>query len=250
MIVHVDSFRTLETLAHVSEKWLDAILNLKEPVTYILSKKETQIFSVGLNSIAIRIPLMPLAIEFLTDAGPVSAPSANLSGKPSITCSEDAYRIFNSKVDLILRGESSKIGLESTIINLTKEIPVFLRPGSVSFMKAREYFPELINFTDQKNQETTPGMKYRHYAPDGIVMIINSLEEISVITNAGYIGFNKIKYIEYSVVINNNIEYMHELYRFLNDCDRRRISLIYCQMPLEDEFKPALLNRLAKAVKK
>jgi L-threonylcarbamoyladenylate synthase len=130
-IVHVDSIESMEQIAVIPKKYQDSISRLTPgPITFILEKKEDSIFSTGLSTIGVRIPSNEIAKELLRiSKTPISAPSANISGKPSITRSRDAIESFTGKVDFILTGEDSDIGFESTVVDLTGEIPILLRMG-------------------------------------------------------------------------------------------------------------------------
>ena len=154
------------------------------PLTIILpaSEKVNRVVTAGLDTIAIRIPAHPLALKLLTDANvPVAAPSANLSGKPSSTCVEHVIRDLGDKVDFIIDGGNCSVGLESTVVDLSGDSPVILRPGGIS----RE---DLINICKNVKMENiftdkprSPGMKYRHYAPAAELLVIepqNNMKEI------------------------------------------------------------------------
>ena len=248
LIVHVACWDDVTDIAILPDaKTYEVLQQIKEPFTLILKKKNSYIYTSGLDTVAIRIPLLQLTRKMLQVSGPVSAPSANFSGKPSITCSADAIRTFSSKVDVILKGPDSSIGLESAIIDFTGNIPVYLRPGSLSFQKLKKLLPALENYSHRQDTIAVPGMKYRHYSPEGRVVLVASARDVVSPQAAAFIGFESLSGSEYVKLIGSNQEYMRELYRFFNECDRLQIGVIYCQFPLADEHSETLLNRLNKA---
>ena len=247
LIIHVHTPELIPEMGYFPD-FAQVLLGQSEhPLTFILRKKNNNLFSGNLDTIAIRSPHMPLAKKFLQHSGPVSAPSANISGKPSITGFTDAVEIFNGKVDCILQGDDSSIGLESTIIDLTRDIPLYARPGSFSFEKIRQILPTIVRHGDKTQTNVIPGLKYKHYAPDAKIVLIENCQEVESKLNSAYIGFDKCNNTSESLYLKNNREYMHFLYRFFIDCDRKKMEVIYCQYPKEDEFQEALLNRLQKA---
>lgn len=254
-IVHVDSIESMGQIAIIPEKYLDPISRLTPgPITFILEKKDESVFSSGLSTLGVRIPSHPVANALLAKSKiPVSAPSANISGRPSITRLKDAVEIFSGKVDLILEGEDSEIGIESTVVDLTSASPVLLRPGRISFLELKIYFPSIRKYKPVPKEEilkpASPGMKYRHYAPECEVIILDRNKFVQGEGNA-YIGFRQIEGASFQKNVKTNLEYMHFLYSFFIDCDSKKIKKAYCEAPLQDEFEEVLLNRIEKAAMK
>lgn len=160
------------------------------PLTLILPKKAcipAQV-TAGLNTVALRMPDNPVALALLETAGiPVAAPSANTSGRPSPTTVDHVLRDLDGKVDVVVDGGSCRIGLESTVLDMTSEPPVILRPGGVS----REDLEGVLGHTDidassydhdSPGIPRSPGMKYRHYAPKAKVVLVNG-KELNDISN-------------------------------------------------------------------
>ena len=163
------------------------------PITLILPKHPDipEVVSAGLDTVGVRIPSHPLAFEFLRRAGvPVAAPSANISGKPSATVADYADSDFSKCADIayLIDGGESEIGIESTVIDVTREIPVILRPGKITaeqiakdlgieVIYASDLGPNQNSGADSKSvTESTPrapGMKYRHYAPEAKMVLIS-----------------------------------------------------------------------------
>lgn len=251
-IVHLNSIESIEQIAVIPSIYKEAILSLVPgPITFILEKKDETVFSTGLSTIGVRIPSNPIAKKLLEISNiPISAPSANLSGKPSITRLRDAITTLEGKVDFILEGEDSEIGLESTVVDLTKEVPILLRPGGVSYLSLQNYFPNIQRYEVSQPIESpaSPGMKYRHYAPEADVILISANENLND-NESAYIGFRN-QNVKRKCIVKTNLEYMHHLYSFFIDCDRSRIKKVFCEIPAPDEFQETLLNRIHKSAMK
>ena len=183
LIVHISSFEEIYPL--VKEVPEDA-KKLAEsfwpgPLTMILEKSEAvpKETTGGLDTVAIRMPSHKVANRLIKEAGiPIAAPSANASGRPSTTKAEHVIEDLDGKIDMIIDGGSSDIGLESTIVDLTVRPRLILRPGYVTYEMLKEvigdiaYDPAVLKRErDDKIVAKAPGMKYRHYAPKGELTI-------------------------------------------------------------------------------
>lgn len=148
------------------------------PLTIVFHKNERIPYEVsgGLETVGIRMPSSIIAQKVIKAAGvPLCAPSANISGKPSSTTFEHVKDDFLGKVDLLIDGGHTEIGLESTVIDLTTPIPVLLRPGAITKQMIESALG--IGIMDATENEIadipkSPGMKYTHYAPKGHVQLI------------------------------------------------------------------------------
>jgi len=185
LIVHLAYFSQIENYAYIDHPAVYTLANefWPGPMTLILRKKETIPLTVtgGLSTVAIRIPSHPVAKVLLESTElPIAAPSANLSGKPSSTSFEHVLSDFDGKVDVIIDGGNAPIGLESTVIDMTHETPIILRPGSIT-----QTMIELVlkrKILDQSevlvnNVPKSPGMKYKHYAPMAFLQVVKGQPE-------------------------------------------------------------------------
>lgn len=250
--MHVFNIEEVKKIAHISNL-ANSIFEIYSPgpITLILKKKDKDLFSSNLDTIGVRIPRNKTALEFLLHVGvPICAPSANISGKPSITKLEDIESEFSEKVDLILKGEEPEIGLESTVIDFSVNPPILLRHGKISYIDLLEYIPDLRVVENVENAIKSPGLKYRHYAPDCKVILCDNLLDIERHENSAQIGFQFHLSLNINKKVKDNLEYMKELYSFFIQCDKNKIQTAYCEIPNEDKYKPALMDRISRAIKK
>ncbi|MDR0696888.1 MAG: threonylcarbamoyl-AMP synthase [Christensenellaceae bacterium] len=170
-IVHLDN---IDDIYRVAKNPSKTVINLFEkftpgPLTIVLQKKDEvpSIVTAGLNTVGVRIPNHPLALAFIRQSEtPIAAPSANISGAVSPTTAMHVFEYLSGKIKLILDGGPSSTGIESTILDMTKDIPVILRPGSISRAELLTVLSDVKNGYDVSNDRPlAPGMKYRHYAP-------------------------------------------------------------------------------------
>lgn len=189
LIVHIADMESLYDVAKdISQKAIDlAEAFWPGPMTMIFQKTDKVPLSTtgGLNTVAVRMPSHPIAKELIRQSGVyVAAPSANTSGRPSPTQAEHVIEDLHGKIDMIIDGGHVGIGLESTIVDMTGETPVILRPGYITKEMLEEVVGEVdvdpaVLMTEPKKNivAKAPGMKYRHYAPKGQLTIVEGKEE-------------------------------------------------------------------------
>lgn len=183
LIIHVASPADANLYA-VTNPIYDRLANafMPGPLTVILPKRDNIPLSVtgGLETVAVRCPSHPVAHALIQQAGvPIAAPSANLSGKPSPTCAAHVARDMDGRVDMILDGGDCEIGLESTIVKLDGETLTLLRPGGITYdalcmvCEHVHVADAVINQLAEGERPLSPGMKYRHYAPNAPVILLD-----------------------------------------------------------------------------
>jgi L-threonylcarbamoyladenylate synthase len=190
LIVHIDDFRKIDNYV---EEVTDIAKKLAArcwpgPMTLVLKKKKciSDIVSAGLDTVGIRIPQSTEAREFLRLCDlPVAAPSANISGKPSPTTSKHAIDDMMGRVDAIICGKPCEVGVESTVIDATGDVPIILRPGGITPNMVKAVCGDVIidkgvDGVEVTDKPKSPGMKYKHYAPSAEVILIdgNTIQEI------------------------------------------------------------------------
>lgn len=276
LIIHVSTKEILELVKDVPEvaqKIIDKFW--PGPLTVILEKKDIipNVTSANLNTIGIRMPNSEIALKLIELAErPIAAPSANISGRPSPTEVERCVEDLNGRVDYIIGGESSDIGVESTIVDCTVNPPLVLRPGGITLEMLKEINPEIELDKALKSKPNddfkpkAPGMKYKHYAPNAHLKIIKGKNEktIEIIneivenyiekgndiailtTNENLNKFNNGKVI--SLGSENDLkEIAKNLFEALRKCDDLGVQYILCQGFEENGVGLAIMNRLNKA---
>jgi L-threonylcarbamoyladenylate synthase len=177
LIVHISKKQDVYIVAReVPEK---AKVLIREfwpgPLTLVLPKNLTvpDIVTAGLDTVAVRMPDHPIALKLIRLSGvPIAAPSANISGKPSATQPEHIKKYFGEKVFLI-EGKV-KIGIESTVLDLTEDVPKILRPGAITkeMIERKIGKVELVEYKKADFIPKSPGLKYRHYTPDAELILV------------------------------------------------------------------------------
>lgn len=222
------------------------------PITVVLKKRNAipDIVSAGLDTVGVRMPSNQLAHEFLKLCGvPVAAPSANVSGKPSPTRWEAVKEDLEGRIDCILKGDATEIGLESTVVDCTTEPPVILRTGSVTMEELRKVIPEITlwNETPDESAPKSPGMKHRHYSPNARVIVIDDASEFDD-SEAAYIGINKPNITaNLHRICASKEEYARSLFDFFREADRAGVEKIFCEAVDDSGIGRAIMDRIRRA---
>jgi L-threonylcarbamoyladenylate synthase len=239
------------------------------PLTIILPKSKSvpDMITAGLSTVAVRMPKDPLALDLIRACGvPLCAPSANLSGKPSGTTFEAVYQDFFNKVPLFVQGGSPEFGIESTVIDLTSNIPTILRPGAITAEAIESVLGMIVLSTTNKGQAPkSPGMKYQHYKPSGDVIILDGSSKAihqflkkNLDSDAVFMGSNEVCGALQDLPINTfSLGPQHHLaviarvlYRTLRTFDDLKVKTIYTHTFPTKGIGTALMNRLEKAATK
>ncbi|HSK74138.1 MAG TPA: L-threonylcarbamoyladenylate synthase [Pyrinomonadaceae bacterium] len=253
LIAHVGRIEQISLLTseinEIAAKFIEAFF--PAPLTLVLPKAERVplIATAGLETIGVRMPKNLLALEFLRECEtPVVAPSANLSGKPSPTTWQAVFEDLQGRIDCILQGEISEIGLESTVVDCTSEAPLVLRTGAITLEQLQQIEPRTRLYqlhADEKPR--SPGLKHRHYAPKGKVVLIPD-SRFQIPDSSAYIGLDKPNREFDLIKICRSVEdYAHSIFDFFRQCDRRNIETIFCQTVEEKGLGLALMDRLKRA---
>ena len=255
LIAHIGELKQIELLAAeitVSAQKLIAAF-FPAPLTIVLPKTSEipRIATAGLDTIGIRMPENVLARDFLKACKtPLVAPSANLSGKPSPTNWQAVVEDLNGKIECILQGEISRIGLESTVVDCTGEIPLILRPGAITLEHLQKVIPAARLYKLQKNEQPkSPGLKHKHYSPQAKVFIVNNLGgQRGRIPNAGFIGLHEpLEEFDLIKICGSVEEYARTVFDFFRLCDRENIETVICEAVEEKGIGRALMDRLKRA---
>lgn len=172
LILHISNIDMLYNLVENVNDDAKKLMKLwPGPLTMIFKKTDIipDLVTAKGDTVAVRFPVDEIARAIIEKAGvPIAAPSANISGRPSPTNAEDCYYDLNGKIPLIVDGGSCNIGIESTVIDMSEDIPTILRPGFYTLEMIREIIPEVRlddALVDDNKIPKSPGQKYKHYAP-------------------------------------------------------------------------------------
>lgn len=278
LIVHIAEIEALKKLAQEIPEQARKLAEAFWPGPLTMILKKTAIvpkgITGGLETVAIRMPSHPIALELIRQSGGyIAAPSANLSGRPSPTLAKHVAEDLIGKIDYIIDGGAVEVGLESTIVDLTDDKVMILRPGVITkedlekVIDLAEYDPAIIV---EKKQEgmiaKAPGMKYKHYAPMGDLTIVkgelkNVIERINKEVKekqekgeqAAIIATEETKE-KYSVGLVKTIGSRKEeetiaanLYKVLREFDEIGVKYIYSESFETGNLGQAIMNRLLKA---
>lgn len=239
------------------------------PLTMILPKSDAVPYETtgGLDTVAVRMPSHGVALDFIDEVNlPIAAPSANLSGKPSPTRGEHVYHDLAGRIPMLLDGGEVEIGLESTIIDLSRPEPVILRPGRITYEDIKPFAPRLRgNYAITKedvSRPKAPGMKYRHYAPEGSMFFLPEKEDDLAAVDRGEgktaLLVSAEKWEEIKDTVHPDCLYVlgrrscpeeiaHNLFHVFRECDREKADTIYIEAFSDLGFGEALMNRIRKA---
>ena len=271
LIVHISNLDMLKgVVSYVSDdakKLMDAFW--PGPLTIIMPKgneicNET---CAGLDSVGVRMPSNPIAHEIIEKSKvPFSAPSANISGKPSPTNATDVFVDMNGRIPLIIDGGECDAGVESTVISTLTDTPIILRPGVITkemiekvLGKKVEIAKAVTEGVKKDEKVLSPGMKYKHYAPNADVIILKgSLEKYAKYVNEhkedGTFALcfdDEQQYLDVPAISYGHItspkEQAHELFTALRELDKQNAKIVYARCPEMTGVSLAVYNRLIRS---
>ena len=188
LIAHISDKSELAPLVARVDERAQKLMNAfwPGPLTMVFPKSELipDAVSAGLSTVAVRMPSHPAARMLIRALGrPIAAPSANRSGKPSPTTAAHVFEDMEGRIPLILDGGPCGVGVESTVLDLAGDVPTLLRPGGITAEMLREYLPDLaihpavLHPLQSSAEARSPGMKYKHYAPNASIVIVRGTPE-------------------------------------------------------------------------
>lgn len=275
LICHISSMEMIPRLAASIPEKVRPVLERfwPGPLTVLLPKTEQvpDIVSAGHPTVGVRFPSHPVAIKIIEAVGvPLAAPSANLSGRPSPTSAQHVLDDLAGRIPFIAEGGSSSVGLESTVLDVTSEPPMILRPGAITAAMLRPFLPDIqVYGADPRKRDMTledrpptPGMKYKHYAPTAPAALlrpgVDSEERL-----VKYLQDHPEKRIvrlctalrpEYPQVSNiylsktgDVMEVARNLFAGLRDADLTSPDQIISETVQDEDHGLAIMNRLSKA---
>jgi L-threonylcarbamoyladenylate synthase len=277
-IVHVaDPREVLDIVQEVPEK---AALLMKKfwpgPLTLVFkrSSKVPEVTVAGLDTIAIRMPKHKVALALIRQSGcSIAAPSANLAGKPSPTTAKHVYEDLNGRIDAILDGGATNIGVESTVVDLTVDPPMVLRPGGTSFEALTKVISDIklhpFVLAEKElplDKIRSPGMKHRHYAPKAEVILVEGDIPATMAKVEELTGFYKLRGSKVGVLATDETQANYKadvvkslgsrfnlaavaqnLFRLLREVDAENVDVIIAEGVSSEGIGLAIMNRLRKA---
>ena len=271
LILHISEPKELESICHdiPAQAWLLAEHFWPGPLTMVMPRgpEVSDVTCAGLDTVGVRMPSHPVVQQVIKASGVAfAAPSANLSGKPSPTNAPDTLADMDGRLPLILAGGESNVGVESTVVAVTGEHPMLLRPGYVTKEQMEAVLgeevlvsPAILEKLKDGEVARSPGMKYKHYAPKAQVTILRGdfakyKEFIKQHTEPGVwaLCFDGegaqlgVPFIEYGKN-HDGVTQAHHLFTALRDLDKHGAQVVYARCPEQDGVSMAVYNRLIRA---
>jgi L-threonylcarbamoyladenylate synthase len=271
LILHVADPQDMEQICHSipESAYLLAEAFWPGPLTMVLPAKDIvpKCTTAGLPTVAVRCPDCAITRQIIRKAGvPVAAPSANLSGKPSTTTAQHVLDDHNGKIPCIVDGGPCKVGVESTIVDLTEERPRLLRPGGIGPEQLLQVLGDLVvdkAVTAQISNDDVvkaPGMKYRHYAPRcPVIIVAGSRDAASRYIHKHFVPGDRVLCFQEELPLYADCQplpYGKEedpatlsagLFAALRELDKENIGTVYARCPEGGGIAYAVQNRLKKA---
>ena len=266
MIVHIARASDIGQLTPMlSEDIVNLIDNFwPGPLTLVLKKKAgvPDRTTGGLDTVAVRMPDSEAALELIREADcPIAAPSANISGRPSPTRAGDVIADMNGRIDAVIQGDDCRVGIESTVLDMTGDTPVILRPGIITaedieaVLKKEVKYDEAL-LKDKQGEDgdirpKAPGMKYKHYAPKADMVVIEGQRDKVKAEIERLKGLNERLGSKVGVILFEEkafVEAAHDFFAKLRDLDNEEVDLILAGALSDfDGVGFAVMNRMLKS---
>ncbi|MEK6301209.1 MAG: L-threonylcarbamoyladenylate synthase [Acidobacteriota bacterium] len=265
LIVHVCDRAMLDLVADQVSARAEALIAAfwPGPLTLVLKRRHlvAKSVSAGLSTVAVRMPRSQSALELIRRAAtPIAAPSANRSGRPSPTTAAHVARDLDGRIDMILDGGGTNIGIESTVLDLTSEPPVILRPGWVTREQLMDAIGQVELAEAGEELKRSPGTRHKHYSPRARVLLVelNSSASIHQICSdllkegpVGFIGHTRVAIdnsVFSAIVLKDRAEdYARSIYSALRELDERGASVIVVEGISDQGEGAAVMDRLRRA---
>ncbi len=265
-IVHIDGS---EKLAAVVERISSKAVQLAAsfwpgPLTLVLRRKPEvpSAVSAGLSTVAVRMPSNKIAIDLIKSSGtPVAAPSANVSGRPSPTTALHVLNDLDGRIDLILDGGTTNIGIESTVVDLTNDPPLILRPGWITRDMLSGVIGSVEYGTSAEELRHSPGTRHRHYSPRAKMTLVEPGSPPELIERVcrerlqhgpvGLIGYTRVNIdnpnFKNIVLKEDPAEYAHRIYSAFRSMDEQLVREIIVEGISDSGEGAAVMDRLRRA---
>ena len=277
-IVHVADAGEVRRLVKAVPKKAELLMERfwPGPLTLVFNRSSVvpTVTVAGLDTVAIRMPKHRVALALIRQSGcPIAAPSANLAGKPSPTSAQHVFDDLNGRIDVILDGGATSIGVESTVVDLSVDPPMVLRPGGTSFEALKQVFSDIrLHPFVQAEAELplekirSPGMKHKHYAPKADVILVEGDVPAVVAKVKQLVELYRLKGAKIGVLATDETQASYtadvveslgsrfnlaivarNLFRLLREVDSRGVDVIVAEGVPSEGLGLAVMNRLRKA---
>ncbi len=266
LIVHIAAAQQLLLLArHIPQRAWELVKKFwPGPLTLVLPKTERvpAVTTGGLETVAVRMPGHPIARQLIELSGcPIAAPSANRFGRPSPTTAQHVLEDLDGRIELILDGGPTPIGVESTVLDLTQDPPMILRPGGVTLEVLQEILGEVRLLSSAKSEaaKRSPGTRWRHYAPRAQLVLAEPAEleqivrellkdgkRVGVMISQGRLPCSPDR-LSVIHMPSDLSEYARLLFRVLRELDAHGVDVIVVEAVEEHGLGRAIMDRLRKA---
>lgn len=271
LIVHISDKAMIDSIAENLTENAKILADkfMPGPITLVMKKKKeiSDMITAGLDTVAVRFPEHVVARAIIEEAGvPIAAPSANLSGKPSPTEAKHVIDDLAGRVDVIVAGGSCSAGVESTVVDVTGQVPVILRPGVITYEDIKAVIGDVtidkhvLKRVEMNETPKSPGMKYKHYSPEAEVIVVEGeknavKKKITELLNestgikTGIISYLNNDYEGGNVLYAGESykEYAHNLFSMLRKFDELGVRCIFAEFCEEGGCGMAVQNRLYKS---
>lgn len=261
LITHIAELEMLDRIADVKNNRTFDIIDRFWPgsLTLIVPKRDIipGIVTSGLQTMAVRMPDHPTALELIRlSSGAVAAPSANPFGYLSPTTAAHVDELLGDKIEMVLEGGTCRIGVESTVLDVTGDRPMVLRPGGIALETIKELIPDVEIFNRETISPIAPGQLKMHYSPTKPLHIVDSVSMVSDRDRCGALlfrdgpdtaGFSAVETLSSE---GDPVEAAARLFVALHNLDKSGIDRIYAERIPEEGLGRAVMDRIYKASEK
>lgn len=265
LIVHISDREMLDLVASEVGDEAEALIETywPGPLTLVLKRRPevAAAVSAGLATVAVRMPDNAIALGLIRAAAtPIAAPSANRSGRPSPTAAAHVALDLGGRIDMILDGGATRIGIESTVLDLTGRVPLILRPGWITEAQIAAVVGAVASLATPAELQRSPGTRYRHYSPRARVVLIEHVAQAAVervcrqhleSAAVGFIGHTPVAIdtanFHAMILPATAADYAQRIYSALREMDERGVAVVVIEAIAEQGEGAAVMDRLRRA---
>ncbi len=265
LITHIADLETLEKIARITDRKIFRVIEELWPgaLTLIVPKGDIipELVTSGLDTMAVRMPDHPTALELIRlSTGAVAAPSANPFGYLSPTTAQHVEDGLGDRIDMVIDGGTCRVGVESTVLDMTRDVPTVLRPGGIGVETLREVLGDVEVLDRTSKTPKAPGQLPMHYSPRKPLHIVASAEEALAAAgpgrSAGFLSFNgqgdlnRFAAVEVLSPRGDTLEAASRLFVALHRLDESGVDVIFAEEVPREGVGAAVMDRIYKASEK